>query len=178
MVFSFEIDGVHICHLGDLGHLLSDEQLSELGPIACRGWARSMVRFSGAYLPPFAREPIEIVVWHRKKTLPPVAFKDGHAISVPMPIRNLLILSASSWGAGHLRAAQAVELAARELVPDANIRNIDVLTLTNAPFRHLYGKAYLDLVNKARTCWGIIYDLTDRPASGPRNRLNCIWCRR
>jgi L-ascorbate metabolism protein UlaG (beta-lactamase superfamily) len=33
MVFSFEIDGVHVCHLGDLGHLLSDEQLSELGPI-------------------------------------------------------------------------------------------------------------------------------------------------
>lgn len=33
MVFSFEIDGVHIAHLGDLGHLLSEEQLSELGPI-------------------------------------------------------------------------------------------------------------------------------------------------
>ncbi len=33
MVFSVEIDGVHICHLGDLGHLLTDEQLSELGPI-------------------------------------------------------------------------------------------------------------------------------------------------
>ena len=33
MVFSFEVDGVHICHLGDLGHLLTDEQVSELGPI-------------------------------------------------------------------------------------------------------------------------------------------------
>jgi hypothetical protein len=33
MVFSFEIDGVHICHLGDLGHLLSEEQISELGPV-------------------------------------------------------------------------------------------------------------------------------------------------
>ena len=31
MVFSVEIDGVHICHLGDLGHLLTDEQLSERG---------------------------------------------------------------------------------------------------------------------------------------------------
>jgi L-ascorbate metabolism protein UlaG (beta-lactamase superfamily) len=24
---------VHVCHLGDLGHLLSEEQLAELGPI-------------------------------------------------------------------------------------------------------------------------------------------------
>ncbi len=28
-----EIDGVHICHLGDLGHLLTDEQIHELGPV-------------------------------------------------------------------------------------------------------------------------------------------------
>lgn len=33
IVFAVEVDGVHICHLGDLGHLLTDEQLSELGPI-------------------------------------------------------------------------------------------------------------------------------------------------
>ena len=33
VVFAVEVDGVHICHLGDLGHLLTDEQLSELGPI-------------------------------------------------------------------------------------------------------------------------------------------------
>jgi L-ascorbate metabolism protein UlaG (beta-lactamase superfamily) len=33
VIFSFEVDGVHITHLGDLGHLLSEEQLTELGPI-------------------------------------------------------------------------------------------------------------------------------------------------
>jgi L-ascorbate metabolism protein UlaG (beta-lactamase superfamily) len=33
VIFSFEVDGVHIAHLGDLGHLLSEEQLTELGPI-------------------------------------------------------------------------------------------------------------------------------------------------
>jgi len=33
MVFSFEIDGVHVCHLGDLGHLLTEEQVSDLGPV-------------------------------------------------------------------------------------------------------------------------------------------------
>ncbi len=33
VVFSIEIDGVHVAHLGDLGHLLTEEQLSELGPV-------------------------------------------------------------------------------------------------------------------------------------------------
>lgn len=61
---------------------------------------------------------------------------------------NILVLSASV-GAGHMRAAQAVELALRQLAPEANVKNIDVLTLTNAAFRRIYGKAYLDLVNLA-----------------------------
>jgi len=33
VIFSVEVDGVHICHLGDLGHLLTEEQLTELGPV-------------------------------------------------------------------------------------------------------------------------------------------------
>jgi L-ascorbate metabolism protein UlaG (beta-lactamase superfamily) len=33
VIFSVEVDGVHVCHLGDLGHLLTEEQLSELGPV-------------------------------------------------------------------------------------------------------------------------------------------------
>ena len=32
-IFSIEIDGVHVCHLGDLGHLLTEEQLSDLGRV-------------------------------------------------------------------------------------------------------------------------------------------------
>lgn len=33
VIFSVELDGVHIAHLGDLGHLLTEEQISELGPV-------------------------------------------------------------------------------------------------------------------------------------------------
>src|SRR5688572_27695863 len=76
--------------------------------------------------------------------------------------KRILVLSAAV-GAGHMRAAQAVELALRELAPDATVRNVDVLTLTNAAFRKLYGQAYLDLVNKAPHVLGYFYDLTDRP---------------
>jgi processive 1,2-diacylglycerol beta-glucosyltransferase len=82
---------------------------------------------------------------------------------------NILVLSASV-GAGHLRAAQAVELALRETVPNANVMNLDVLQLTNAAFRRLYGKAYLDLVNRAPHVLGYFYDLLDQPSRSGRHR--------
>jgi processive 1,2-diacylglycerol beta-glucosyltransferase len=78
--------------------------------------------------------------------------------------KRVLVLSASV-GAGHLRAAQAVELALRQLDPQAIVKNLDVLELTNAAFRRVYGKAYLDLVNKAPHALGYFYDLMDRPRS-------------
>jgi len=81
--------------------------------------------------------------------------------------KKILVLSASV-GAGHLRAAQAVELALRQTVPEATVRNVDVLELTNAAFRRLYGKAYLVLVNKAPHVLGYFYDLLDRPVSSRR----------
>jgi processive 1,2-diacylglycerol beta-glucosyltransferase len=82
---------------------------------------------------------------------------------------RILVLSASV-GAGHLRAAEAVELALRQVVPDATVRNLDVLTLTNAAFRRVYGRAYLDLVNKAPHVLGYFYDLMDQPSTSGRNR--------
>jgi processive 1,2-diacylglycerol beta-glucosyltransferase len=88
-----------------------------------------------------------------------------------MPPR-ILVLSASV-GAGHLRAAEAVELALRQTMPNAHIRNVDVLEMTNRLFRRIYGKLYLDLVNKAPHVLGYFYDLLDRPskAGGDRFRL-------
>src|SRR5438270_5064249 len=82
---------------------------------------------------------------------------------------RILVLSASV-GAGHLRAAEAVELALRQSLPDAHVKNVDVLGLTNAAFPRFYGKAYLDLVNKAPHVLGYFYDLLDRPSRSGRNR--------
>ena len=82
--------------------------------------------------------------------------------------KKILVLSAAV-GAGHLRAAQAVELALRQTDPTALVKNVDILTTTNAIFRKLYGTAYLDLVNKAPHVLGYIYDLLDRPRR-PKSR--------
>ena len=32
-VFCFTIDGIKVCHLGDLGHMLSDQEISEVGQV-------------------------------------------------------------------------------------------------------------------------------------------------
>jgi len=87
-----------------------------------------------------------------------------------MPPR-ILVLSASV-GAGHLRAAQAVELALRQTHPDATVKNLDVLELTNAAFRRIYAKAYLDLVDKAPHVLGYFYDMMDQPSRSGRNRTD------
>jgi processive 1,2-diacylglycerol beta-glucosyltransferase len=81
--------------------------------------------------------------------------------------QRILVLSASV-GAGHIRAAEAVELALRQLAPEAEVRNIDVLDLTNATFRRLYGTLYIDLVNTAPHLLGFAYDMLDRPPSAQR----------
>ncbi|MFH1724683.1 MAG: glycosyltransferase [Elusimicrobiota bacterium] len=78
--------------------------------------------------------------------------------------RKILILS-TSVGAGHRRAAEAVELALTETAPDAAVANLDVLELTNATFRRLYKKAYMDLAERAPHVVGYLYDLLDRPRS-------------
>lgn len=90
--------------------------------------------------------------------------------------KRVLVLSAAV-GAGHLRAAQAVELALRELDPSAEVCNLDVLQLTNAAFRRLYAKAYLDLVNLAPHVLGFLYDMLDRPRdkTSKRDRLRAAW---
>lgn len=79
---------------------------------------------------------------------------------------RVLILSAAS-GAGHLRAAQAVEAACRLRHPQAEVLHLDVLTLTSPAFRKLYGDGYLDFVNTAPELLGVLYNRTNRQPRNP-----------
>ena len=49
------------------------------------------------------------------------------------------------------------------------VRNVDVLELTNAAFRHVYGRAYLDLVARARAHAGLLLR-SDGPAPQCRQK--------
>lgn len=84
--------------------------------------------------------------------------------------KKILILSAAV-GAGHLRAAEAVEKEFKRQMPTAEVVNIDVLNYTNPLFRRLYGKAYLDMVNRMPEVLGWMYDSLDKPWENERRRL-------
>lgn len=73
---------------------------------------------------------------------------------------RLLVLSASA-GAGHVRAAQALEQAARLHHPDVECRHLDILDLTDAAYRKAYAGGYLKLVNRAPALWAALYRSSD-----------------
>ncbi|HET7686404.1 MAG TPA: MBL fold metallo-hydrolase [Candidatus Limnocylindria bacterium] len=80
IVFSIEIDGVHVAHLGDLGHLLTEEQLSELGPVDVL-----LVPAGGVFtLPP--AEAAEVVSQVSPKIVVPMHFQvDGASTDLLPP---------------------------------------------------------------------------------------------
>jgi len=85
-------------------------------------------------------------------------------------LKKVLLLSASA-GAGHVRAAQAIEKAFAQFGTVDDVRHVDVLHYTNKVFRHLYSKAYIDLVNKLPEVPGWMYDKLDKPWKNERRRL-------
>src|ERR1044072_3153400 len=85
-------------------------------------------------------------------------------------LMKVLLLSASA-GAGHIRAAQALEKAFTQLEPTLQVRHLGVLDYPNKLFRHLYSKAYIELVNKMPEVPGWMYDKLDKPWKNERRRL-------
>ena len=60
-------------------------------------------------------------------------------------MQNILIVSVKA-GAGHLKAAEAVEAAFAKYQPNVEVKNIDLLDYSNELIKYLYGKMYLDVV--------------------------------
>jgi processive 1,2-diacylglycerol beta-glucosyltransferase len=82
---------------------------------------------------------------------------------------RVLVLSATS-GAGHVRAAQALEkaLSARG---DCIVEHIDALQHVSKLFQRVYDKTYLSMVRRAPELMGVLYERTDQPWHHPRRRL-------
>jgi len=85
-------------------------------------------------------------------------------------LKRVLILSASA-GAGHVRAAQAVEKAFLSSGTAEEVRNIDALEYTNKVFQSLYSKAYIEMVNKLPDIFGLFYKHFDKPWRNEQSRL-------
>ena len=83
---------------------------------------------------------------------------------------KVLILSASA-GAGHVRAAQALEHAFQATGVVREVRHVDALEFTNKVFRTIYSKMYIEMVDHAPEVLGWLYDVLDSPWEKERRRL-------
>ncbi|NID15212.1 MGDG synthase family glycosyltransferase [Luteibacter yeojuensis] len=77
--------------------------------------------------------------------------------------RRILLLSVSA-GAGHVRAAQALEAAVATLAEDGReveARHLDVMDYVPSSFRRIYADFYLRLITRHPQLWGMLYRITD-----------------
>jgi processive 1,2-diacylglycerol beta-glucosyltransferase len=82
---------------------------------------------------------------------------------------RVLLLSASS-GAGHVRAAQALEKAFLA-TGECQVEHIDVIRYVSRLFQRIYDKAYISMVRRAPELMGVLYDRTDQPWHHLRRRV-------
>ncbi len=73
---------------------------------------------------------------------------------------QLLILSVSA-GNGHVRAAQALEAAARALPGAPDVTHIDAMQHVAVGFRKVYTDWYIQLVNRHPAVWSYLHQKTD-----------------
>jgi len=78
-----------------------------------------------------------------------------------MQRQKIAILSVSA-GAGHVRAAQALQAAAERYYPGVEAVHIDLMELVPKLFRTVYADTYLKVVERHPAFWGYLYDRTDR----------------
>jgi len=78
-------------------------------------------------------------------------------------MKKVLIVYATA-GIGHKKASMAVKKAYDEMnLPGLEVTLIDALDYTNDFFKWSYLQAYLLMVNKLPTLWGLLYYFTDIP---------------
>ena len=75
--------------------------------------------------------------------------------------QRIAILSVSA-GAGHVRAAQALQAAAERWYPDVEVTHVDVMELVPKLFRKVYTDTYIKVVEHHPAFWGYLYARTDR----------------
>lgn len=80
---------------------------------------------------------------------------------------RILILSARV-GAGHMRAAEAIEHAFLASPGGEIVDHVETLDYANPLFRRLYSKAYVDIVNSMPALYGLYYDEREKWAQNDR----------
>ena len=92
-------------------------------------------------------------------------------------VRRILLISVKA-GAGHIRAAAAIEAAARLHHPRVEVRNVEALDYTNPAFRRVFTKTYERLSADLPSVWKMVYEgLERKPVDSKAKRLNALFDR-
>jgi L-ascorbate metabolism protein UlaG (beta-lactamase superfamily) len=83
-IFSFEVDGIRVCHLADLGHTLSDKQIAELGKVDI------LFIPVGGYYTIDARAATEVCNQIKPKVIIPMHFKTEKGLQVLAGVEDFL----------------------------------------------------------------------------------------
>ena len=110
-IFCFEVDGVVGCHLGDLGHQLSDKQVAEIGPVDI------LLIPVGGYYTIDARVATEACDRLKPKVIIPMHYKTDKCA---FPIAGVDEFLRGKEGVSRLEASE-VELKPGELPPTTQI---------------------------------------------------------
>lgn len=90
-------------------------------------------------------------------------------------MRKKVLITSLKAGAGHLKAAQAIEGAIKLKYPDLEVKNIDLLDYASILTKEIYGDWYLDIANKVPEFYAWLYNRLDASSTGMRllsDRIN------
>ncbi len=83
-IFTFSVDGILVCHLGDLGHVLSDKELAEIGPVDI------LFIPVGGYFTIDSKEATQVGEQVKPKVLIPMHFKTDKCGFPIAPVEDFL----------------------------------------------------------------------------------------
>jgi L-ascorbate metabolism protein UlaG (beta-lactamase superfamily) len=83
-IFTFSVDGMKICHLGDLGHILGDKELAEIGPVDL------LLIPVGGYFTIDPKEATRVAEQIKPKVLIPMHFKTKKCGFPIAPVEDFL----------------------------------------------------------------------------------------
>ena len=110
-MFCFEVDGIKVCHLGDLGHQLSDKQAADLGEIDI------LLIPVGGYYTIDAKVATQVCNQFKPKVIIPMHFKNNKC---SFPITGVDEFLKGKEGVQKLSASEA-EFKQLELPPTTQI---------------------------------------------------------
>ena len=76
--------------------------------------------------------------------------------------RQTLVLLSVSVGAGHVRAAEALRVTAKQQYNEIQAIHIDLMDIVPDHFRKLYADSYIHVIEHYPSLWGYLYRFADR----------------